>query len=100
MSAPARACQPALRNKFGHRFPIKGGWRELSVSCVKVTVGRAERARVYNGRDKASLMGVFIQLGGLWRAHNLTGGGTRGSVKRASGLSSIVCPGNKAELST
>lgn len=32
--------------------------------------------------------------------HNLTAGGTRGSVKRASGLSSIMCPGNKAAPST
>lgn len=63
MSAPAPACQPALRNKFGHRFPIKGGWRGLLVSGVKVAVGRAEQTRVYNGCDTASLMGVFIQLG-------------------------------------
>lgn len=65
-----RACQPALRNEFGHRFPIKGGWRGLLVSCVKVAVGRAERTRVYNGRDKASLMGVFIQLGGVGDAQS------------------------------
>lgn len=33
-------------------------------------------------------------------ARNLAGGGTRGSVKRASGPSSIMRPGNKAEPST